>query len=122
MSVQVRQKVEKRILEAVLDLILADPRLLSMMTDIGDGPDQDAPTRDKAKLLEDAYAGDECRLYLFLPGDTWKGGAEGWVFFVWGNSGWDCVSDYTTNFEPLLFPVVGKDGLQDQMEKEFGDQ
>lgn len=28
--------------------------------------------------------------------------SEGWVYVVMGNDGWDVISDYTTNLEPLM--------------------
>lgn len=30
---------------------------------------------------------------------------SGWVRFVFGNDGWDVISDYTTNLEDVLKPV-----------------
>lgn len=36
-----------------------------------------------------------------------KGAANhGWVRFVYGNDGWDVISDYTTNLEDVLKPVA----------------
>ncbi len=26
----------------------------------------------------------------------------GWVRFIYGNDGWDVISDYTTNLEPVM--------------------
>ncbi len=39
---------------------------------------------------------------LWVTGHGKKGG---WVLFVYGNGGWDVVSDYTTNLEDVLKPV-----------------
>ena len=35
-----------------------------------------------------------------------KGERCGWLHFVYGNDGWDVLSDYTTNLEPALAPVT----------------
>ena len=34
-----------------------------------------------------------------------NGGADGWVRFVFGNDGYDVISDYTTNLESVLAPI-----------------
>lgn len=31
---------------------------------------------------------------------------DGWIRFVYGNSGWDVISDYTTNLETALTSVI----------------
>jgi hypothetical protein len=36
------------------------------------------------------------------PSDKDDRDAHGWVRFVYGNDGWDVVSDYTTNLEPHM--------------------
>jgi hypothetical protein len=33
--------------------------------------------------------------------DTW----HGWVLFIYGNDGWDVISDYTCNLEPIMGPA-----------------
>lgn len=41
----------------------------------------------------------------FLVPHTVCGTPHGWVRLVFGNDGWDVVSDYTTDLEPVLAPV-----------------
>ena len=38
----------------------------------------------------------------------------GWIYLVFGNSGWDLISDYTTNLERFLKPVLD---LSDELER-----
>jgi hypothetical protein len=61
---------------------------------------------------------------IVLPQDEAKKKPEdckrdGWVRFIFGNSGWDAISDYTTNFEDVLKPVLE---LSDKLCEKFGDQ
>ena len=39
----------------------------------------------------------------------------GWVRFIYGNSGWDVINDYTTNLEAAL---AGTNALADQLSDE----
>lgn len=50
-------------------------------------------------LLAAMFSVDEERLYLYVAG---KAAAEGCIFLVYGNSGWDVVNDYSGKLEPLL--------------------
>lgn len=44
---------------------------------------------------------DEARLFLSKDGKS-----QGWIYLVLGNSGYDLVSDYTTNLDGFLKPVM----------------
>lgn len=67
--------------------------------------------RDAIFDLDDAY--------ITILDDT--GESVGWVYFVFGNDGYDCISDYTTTLETFLAPCLalsdrlanGIDGLVD---------
>ncbi len=58
------------------------------------------------KIMEAAFAGDECHIFVqYKTGPTVTKGvvmSKGWVYFVFGNGGWDVISDYTVNLEKLL--------------------
>lgn len=58
--------------------------------------------RDRLALIEAAMQTDEERLYVYRDHDHM---AFGWVFFVYGNDGWDVINDYTTNLESALAEV-----------------
>lgn len=58
-----------------------------------------------SKAMTEVMLSDEDRVYLIKPENfksqkTWK--HSGWVYFVYGNDGWDVISDYTINLEDLL--------------------
>jgi hypothetical protein len=57
-------------------------------------------TRDRQELEREAMAADEAWLRVKLPD-----GRTGSVFLVYGNSGWDLITDYNVNLEPELAGV-----------------
>jgi hypothetical protein len=67
--------------------------------DYGDGPE--TPSQTLAGVLRIAFDVDDC--YLLLTGGN---AGEGWVRLVFGNDGYDVISDYTTNLEGLVAPVM----------------
>ena len=93
MSVKMRQIVEHEIAEAVVaELLKADYALL---VDIGDG--ETAPSVSWTLIIKELFAGDDARLYAHKDGKYF-----GWVYFVFGNDGWDVISDYTTNLTKFI--------------------
>ncbi len=61
--------------------------------------------KDSAKVeavMAVAFQTDEDRLYVRKADHKHPGKWEGWVYFVYGNSGWDVINDYTTNLEPIM--------------------
>lgn len=74
--------------------------------------------RDKTKILETIFAGDDCHLFVQpATGPVVQDGrviSIGWVYLVYGNDGWDVISDYTTNLERLL---RGANKLSDKLEE-----
>jgi hypothetical protein len=91
-----RQEVERKIVAAVIDGALAAGYTL----DVNDGEETTlTKSADKGKILAAMFTTDEDWL---LVNDA-KGRAKfGWVRFIYGNDGWDVVSDYTTNLEPIM--------------------
>lgn len=100
-SVKMRQRVERLIARRVVSDLIAAGFLLNVDNG-GDGPDGfelPAPSGKLTEVMGMMFATDEERLFTF------RGGAPrpfGWVYFVYGNSGYDVVSDYTTNLEPHM--------------------
>lgn len=95
MSVNMRQRVERVIARrVVLDLKRAG--FLMNVNNGGDGMELPAPSADVRTVLGAVFAADDDRLYVYRPGAVRP---FGWVYFVYGNSGWDVVSDYTTNLD-----------------------
>ena len=56
--------------------------------------------------MEEAFVGDDCHIFVHeATGDLLEDGkinSIGWVYLVFGNDGWDVISDYTTNLEFLM--------------------
>lgn len=65
--------------------------------------EDEAPTytRKRAELEAEAMAADEAWLRV-----RFKDGRRGSVFLVYGNSGWDLITDYHVAIEPELRPVM----------------
>jgi hypothetical protein len=59
------------------------------------------PTQDAKKILAELFEVDDEYLGVFKPADN----RIGWVRFVYGNDGYDVISDYTVNLEEVLKPV-----------------
>lgn len=93
-EVRRRQRVERAIVQRVVKDALAAGYALDV-DDGGDEPAVKGATTLKAAM--DALMNtDDDRLILR------RGKGRGWVRFVYGNGGWDVISDYTTNLDDLL--------------------
>jgi len=96
MSVKMRQMVEKRIARRVILDALAAGYTLNVNNG-GDTHELPAPS-DKVKVILGAmFAADEDYLIFYKEGKK-----VGWVWLIYGNSGWDVVSDYTCNLEDVM--------------------
>jgi len=101
MSVKMRQLVEKEIATAFIKEAL---KANYSITVYDSEEDTLIRSKDKTSILKAMFTSDDDRLYLY------KDGAKdyyGWVWFIYGNDGWDVISDYTTNLDPLM-PNVNK--------------
>jgi hypothetical protein len=96
-----RLALEADIVTRTVDALLAAGFLL--LTNDGDEIRPSTPTADKAAILAELAEVDDEHLMIYKA--QHNGTAEGWVRFVYGNDGWDVISDYTTNFEDVLKPV-----------------
>ena len=109
-AVTKRQKVEKRIAaRAVADLLNAGYVLAVAMGD--EYPE--ATTTDKKTVMLQLGECDEDRLMVYQPDHVPPDGTcgndyppYGWVHLVYGNDGWDVISDYTLNLEGVLASAV----------------
>lgn len=105
MSVVMRREVEEKIVGAFVDAALKAGYRLAVSLERGyDTEDMLLGSTDRAKIMEEAFAGDECHIFV-QPKDGPTLTAEnavvhcGWIFCVFGNDGWDVISDYTTNLD-----------------------
>lgn len=100
--VKIRQDVEKRIARATIKGLLAAGFLITVF----DGEEETVQRSRSPKVILGAMmTTDEDYLIVFNPGPSWRGDdgrRAGWVRFVYGNSGWDVINDYTTNLESAL--------------------
>lgn len=116
MSIKMRQRIEKQIINQFVKDALAEGFRLAVSLDRGyDVEDMLIGSRDRKKIVEAAMAGDAAHIFVQpADGDLVDRGSvvsKGWVYIVLGNDGWDVISDYTTNLESLL---VGADKLADK--------
>lgn len=96
MSVKMRQEVERKIAEALIQQGLDAGYHIS----VNNGGDEDEiqPSTDKNEILNAMFATDEEHLFFYDE----EGRSKGWVWFVYGNSGWDVITDYTTNLDHIM--------------------
>lgn len=95
MSVKMRQEVERKIATTFVESAIKAG--YSMTVDYGDGPS--VRLRTVESVLATMFQGDDDRLVLY----TDQGGTiYGWVYFVYGNEGWDCINDYSIDLEPVM--------------------
>lgn len=104
MSVKMRQEVERKIVGAFIDSCLKTGYRLAVSLERGyDTDEMLLGSTDKKKIMEEAFAGDECHIFVQpADGPTVQDGSVvsiGWVYCVMGNDGYDVISDHTTNIE-----------------------
>lgn len=100
-TVAQRQAIEREIAGKVVDLLLAQGFGLEIDNGEPEGDECELHfTRESA--LEAMFATDEERVYCHVED---KERPVAWVYFVYGNSGWDVISDHTVNLEDVLKPA-----------------
>ena len=107
MSVRMRIEVEKKIVgQFVRDALAADHRLSVSFERGYDLDEMVIASTDYETIMKEAFDADDCHIFVHdADGPTIENGlliADGWVYCVYGNDGWDVISDYTTNLEPLM--------------------
>ena len=98
MSVKMRQEVERKIATAFVTEAIKAGFVLTV--DYGDGESKRFRTIES--VLAAMFQGDDDRVYVYNPTNNQR---VGWCWFVYGNDGWDVISDYTVNLEPLMGPA-----------------
>lgn len=106
MSVKLRQELERRIAGVAVSQLLAAGFGISV--DNGGDEDEATPVLTDAKTIKQAmFLTDNDTLFVhslaagLIPGNFEKT-ATGWIDFVYGNDGFDVMSNYTVNLEPFL--------------------
>lgn len=90
-----RQEVERKIATAAVKSLLAAGFALSV--DNGGDEHEIDHSIDENAILAAMFLCDEDRLHVQT-----KDSSIGWVYFVYGNDGWDVISDYTVNLEKYV--------------------
>lgn len=99
---ELRRKAERAIAKAVVQAFL-DAHFVLSVDNGGNEPGEFEITKssDKAAILAAMFLTDD--EYLMVHDPTTTGSQViGWVRFVYGNDGWDVISDYDTNMEPYI--------------------
>jgi len=110
--VKTRQLIEREIAERVI----ADALAAGYSLGVHDGEEITIHhSTDAAAVLSAMFTTDEDRLFIYKQdGPQGKRDWFGWVFFIFGNDGWDVVNDYTTNLAGIM---VGADALAERWSK-----
>lgn len=109
MNLENRIKIESRIVRKVVEDALAQGFSLSVF----DGEDWSVnKSTDKKEILENLQVCDEEKLYLNKDGRQ-----VGGILFVYGNDGYDVISDYHTSLEEVL---TGANKLAESLAERHG--
>ena len=98
-AARARITIERKIVLRLIDDLLAAGCELSVF----DGEELYPSTTDRAAVIDAVMNTDADTLMVRRARD----GLKGWVELVYGNDGWDVISDYTVSLEPLLAGVNG---------------
>lgn len=98
---ELRRKAERAIAKAVVQAFLDAHFLLSVDNGSEPGEYEVTKSTDKMAILAGMFLTDD--EYLIVH-DPIKAGSPacGFVYFVYGNDGWDVISDNTVNLEPYI--------------------
>jgi hypothetical protein len=97
-----RQIVEREICTEIVKSLLRAG--FSISVDNGDNNGEDfeiARSHSKTAVLKAMFQTDDEHLYVYNRSPH-AAGAFGWVRFVYGNDGWDVLSDYSVNLEKFI--------------------
>lgn len=98
-SVRFRRLVELAIVRKLVTDVIAAGHSITVY----DGEDRPVKrSKDVDLIMDHAFSVDECWLNIRALRDS---GVLGTVLLVYGNSGWDVISDYHISLENLLKPV-----------------
>lgn len=98
MGVKMRQLVEKEISAAIVDALLK----AGFELQINNGDSESRFMIDRANIIKHLYLTDEDYIMVRHADNSDKTSVFGWVKLVYGNDGWDVLSDYTTNLEKFI--------------------
>jgi len=95
-EIRQRQALEEKVARQIVEDAIKAGYSLNVNNG-GDTNELPEPVIEAQTVLDAMFKTDEEHLLLYKDGAR-----KGWVFFVYGNDGWDIVNDYTTNLEPIM--------------------
>lgn len=96
MTNTIRHEIELKVVEA----FLADVFRVGFTVNVHNGGDREElpePTGDRELVLRAMFQTGEDRLNVYRQGRH-----LGHVLFIYGNEGWDVISDYSLSLQPLM--------------------
>jgi hypothetical protein len=114
MSVKMRQLVEREIAtQIVKDLLKAGYSL-----GVNDGEETTIHhSKDAARIMASMFTTDEDYVLVYVKGDDKKDiRPQYWARLIYGNDGWDVLSDYSQHLEPVIGKGTATEKLQDKYE------
>lgn len=97
MTTKIRKMIEKQVFYRLLNVATNHGWQL-VSVDGGDGP---MPVADYDEAWREATEYDEVHVYFTHPDHS----KPKWVFLVFGNDGWDLISDGVTSMEKVMDEV-----------------
>jgi hypothetical protein len=94
---KIRRLVEKEIATAVVVALLNEGFTLAVDNGDNNGKEYEIVSRIATRVVTALFETDEAHLYAVKDHKP-----IGWVYFVYGNDGWDVISDYTTNLTKFI--------------------
>ena len=94
MQVKARQKLER----LIASVLIRDALKAGYTISVNNGEEiVITMSVDRTAILKEMFSVDEERLIFFKDGKQ-----IGWVFFVYGNDGYDVICDYAGNLEHIM--------------------
>lgn len=98
-GVRNRVKIERRIVRSLVSEFLAQGFYLA----VDDGERMTPKTRDTEVIFDALMETDEDRLFVYREkNEEGKYPRIGGIFLVYGNDGWDVMSDWHTALDPFM--------------------
>ena len=95
-----RQRVEREIAASAVDALIRAGYAISVDNgDNSEGKYEIEKSRDRAAIASSMFQTDE---EYVIAVDKHTGKLQGYIFFVYGNDGWDVISDYTVNLDKII--------------------
>jgi hypothetical protein len=97
---------EKTIVRKTIATLLNAGYLLNVNNG-GETNELAAPTRRYFEIVDAMMQADDDRLLVYRQEHTDAPIVRvGWIWFVYGNDGWDVVCDHTTNLDHIMEPIA----------------